>query len=74
MITYDVFWVTLKKRKVSQYKLVKEYDISKGTLHRMKNNGSISTYTVNRLCNILQCDITEIMTFTSENKLEEELE
>ena len=73
MITYDVFWITLKKRNISQYVLITKYDISKGTLHCMKNNKNVSSYTINRLCDILQCDISDIMTYTSEDKVEEKL-
>lgn len=68
MIMYDVFWVTLKKRNISQYKLINTYSVSKGLLDRMKKNESITTYSINRLCDILQCDITDIMIYTAHNE------
>ncbi len=66
MITYNVFWKTLKNRNVTQYKLIHEYNISRGLLYRMRKNENISTHTINMLCDILQCDITDIMEYTQE--------
>lgn len=63
MITYDVFWETLKERKISQYKLISHYKVSKGLLDRMKKNQSITTYSINNLCDILQCDIADIVVY-----------
>lgn len=72
MITYDAFWVTLKKRNISQYKLINNYSVSKGLLDRMKKNESITTHSINRLCDILKCDITDIMVYTAPDEGEED--
>lgn len=61
MIIYDKLWQTMKKKGISQYKLIHEYGVSTGQLDRLRKNENLSTYTLNRLCNILQCDIGEIM-------------
>lgn len=63
MITYDNFWKTLKKRNLSQYKLINTYKISRGLLYRMKKNESITTHTLNELCDILECDISDIIEY-----------
>ena len=63
MITYDVLWETLKKKKITQYALINTYHISAGQLSRMRANANISTGTVNKLCNILDCRVEDIMTF-----------
>jgi putative transcriptional regulator len=63
MITYDVLWETLKKKKITQYALINTYHISAGQLSRMRANANISTGTVNKLCNILNCKVEDIMTF-----------
>ena len=60
MITYDKLWETLKKRNISQYKLVKEYGISSGQLDRLRKNGNVSTYTLDVLCKILNCKLSDI--------------
>lgn len=63
MITFDKLWDTMKQRKISQYRLIKEFKISTGQLDRLRKNGNISTYTLNRLCQILQCDLSDIATY-----------
>ena len=60
MIVYDRLWQTTKARGVSQYKLMKEYGFSSGQLDRLRKNENISTYTLNRLCEILHCSLDEI--------------
>ena len=47
MITFERLWETLKKREISQYKLIKEYKISTGQLDRLRKNGNVNTYTLN---------------------------
>lgn len=60
MIVYDKLWETLKKKNISQYKLIKTYHISTGQLDRLRKNGNVSTYTLNQLCEILECDLSDI--------------
>ena len=62
MIKYDNFWVTMKKRGISQYVLIKDYNISNSLLHRLRMNEVINTNTLDTLCNILDCDVEDILT------------
>ena len=66
MITYDPLWVTLKNRNISTYKLLKDYNISRGMLDNLKHNRSITMATLNELCTILDCDITDIIKYTKD--------
>ena len=61
MISYDKFWKTLNKKKVTQYALVKIHNVSTGLLARLRNNEPISLATVDKLCNILHCKVTDIV-------------
>ena len=36
MIKYDRLWITLRKKGISQYKLIKDYGIDKAQLHRLR--------------------------------------
>lgn len=63
MISYEPFWNTLKLKNISQYRLIKEYGISAGQLSRMRANENISTHTVNMLCEILDCNVQDIMIY-----------
>ena len=60
MIVYNRLWETMKKRGISQYKLIKDYKISSGQLDRLRKNDNVSTFTLNQLCKILNCTLDEI--------------
>ena len=64
MITFEPFWDTLKKKGISQYRLIKDYGISTGTLDALRQNRSITLNTLNDLCNILQCEVSDVVKFT----------
>lgn len=64
MITFEPLWETLKRKNISQYTLIKEYGVSTGTLDALRKNRSVTLNTLNDLCNILQCDISDIIQFT----------
>lgn len=66
MISYEPFWKTLENRNVSQYRLIKEYKVSAGQLSRMRANQNISTHTINMLCDILDCEVSDIMVYRRE--------
>jgi len=53
MIVFDKLWDTMKKRNISQYKLIKEYNFSSGQIDRLRKNNNVNTYTLNQLCKIL---------------------
>lgn len=60
MIVYDRFWEILNKKDISQYSLIKHHHLSASQLNRLKNNGVVETRTLDRLCNILDCEIEDI--------------
>ena len=68
MIKYDRFWETLKKKGISQYNLVTDYNLSKSLLQRLRNNEGISTHSINMLCNILDCQIQDIAEFIKDKQ------
>jgi len=61
MFTYDKLWQTMKERGISQYKLEKEYNISRGTISTLRKNGNVTVYTLDTLCQILHCRIEDIL-------------
>ena len=63
MIKYDPLWDTLKKKGISQYSLIKDYGIDKAQLQRLRSNMIVKTIIINRLCNILDCRVEDIMIF-----------
>ena len=71
MIKYDRLWDLLKQRKISQYRLIKDYGIDKSQLQRLRKNMIVKTLILNRLCNILDCRIEDIMEFIPDNEKRE---
>lgn len=61
MVSYDRLWETMKKKGISQYRLIAHYKISAGQLGRMKKNMHVSTHTLEMFCNILQCPVEDIV-------------
>ncbi|MBQ4156320.1 MAG: helix-turn-helix transcriptional regulator [Clostridia bacterium] len=68
MIIYDKLWETMKKKGVSQYKLIKSYHISTGQLDRLRKNGNVNTFTLNQLCKILDCKLEDIAEYINEKE------
>ncbi len=63
MISYEPFWDTLNQRDMSTYDLIYKHGISSNTVHRMKNGKDITTKTLNELCFILKCSVSEILEY-----------
>lgn len=68
MIVFDRIWKTMKQKNISQYKLIKEYKISSGQLDRLRKNENISTYTLNQLCKILDCNLEDIAEYKEDKE------
>lgn len=67
MITYEPFWNTLKEKGISQYTLINNHDITTSLLNRLRKNMNISTHTIDRLCKILDCEVSDIIKYVEEN-------
>ena len=64
MITYDhPFWETLNKKDLSTYDLIYKEGLSANTIHRMKHGEAITTKTLNELCSILHCSVSDILKY-----------
>jgi len=61
LIVFDPLWETMKKKGVTQYKLINKYGFSPGQLTRLKRNQNVNTHTLDMLCEILECDLQDIM-------------
>lgn len=67
MIKYDPLRRTLKEKGISQYQLIKDYGIDKAQLQRLRQNLVVKTLILNRLCQILNCRIEEIMEYVPDD-------
>ena len=71
MISYKPFFETLRKKGITQYKLETEYGVSKGTVDNLSHNRSITLYTVDELCKILECEPWDIFEINNYESFEE---
>ena len=63
MISYEGLWKKMKERGVSQYALIKQFNVSPGQITRLKRNESVSTHTIEMFCKILNCEVGDIMKY-----------
>lgn len=68
MVSYNRLWETMEKRKISQYRLIKEFGLSSGQMSRLKKNTYVSTHTLETLCRILDCRIEDVMEVSFEDE------
>ncbi len=68
MISYDNLWNVMKEKGVSQYTLIKKYNISPAQITRLKRNESVSTHTIDVFCKILGCQVGDIMEYIEDEQ------
>lgn len=68
MISYKPLWETMKERGITTYALINRYGINPRTIHNLKHDKSISLYTMEKLCRILQCQAESIVLFEEETE------
>ena len=66
MITFNPLWRTLDIKGISTYRLEHQYGMSKSMIHKLKHNQSITLQTLNQLCAMLDCNITDIIEYTKD--------
>ena len=66
MISYDRLWQTIKEKGVTQYTLIKKYNISPAQITRLKRNESVCTHTIDVFCKILKCNVEDVMQYLDE--------
>ena len=68
MISYAPFWTTLIRKELTQYRLIHDYHISNSLLQRLRTNQHISTRTLQKLVDILDCSLEEIVEITPDGQ------
>lgn len=61
MISYKPFYNTLLDKGITEYALINKEGISAHTLYRMKKGLPITTKTLDTLCFVLDCDVSDIL-------------
>lgn len=66
MISYAPLWKTMERRGSTTYTLQVIGGISSSTIRRLKAGESVSTNTLDALCKVLDCDLTDIVEYLPE--------
>ncbi len=67
MISYAPLFKTMKDKKITSYRLEK-LGFSRATYYSIQKGNSISTNTVNQLCKLLKCNVSDIMEFIDDDE------
>ncbi len=65
MISYAPLFKTMKDRKITSYRLEK-MGFSRATYYSIQKGNSVSTNTINQLCKLLKCDVSDVMQYIDE--------
>lgn len=71
MISYAPFFRTMAAKGITTYRLMK-MGFPRSTYYAMKRGDNISSHTVNQLCRLLQCNVSDIMEYVDEEKTNSE--
>lgn len=63
MISYDPLWETMARLGATTYTLQVKGQISSSTIRRLKAGQSVSTNTIDALCKLLDCGLTDILAY-----------
>ena len=67
MISYKPFFETLLSKNLTEYNLIYKQGLSANTIHRIKKGLPITTKTLDALCFILDCEVSDIVVHDKSN-------
>ena len=68
MISYEPFYRTLYKKNITEYQLIFKHGVSANTLHRIKHGQTITLKTLDTLCFILVCPVSDVIEYRREGE------
>lgn len=67
MISYAPLFKTMKEKQITSYRLEK-LGFSRATYYSIQKGNSVSTNTINQLCRLLKCNVSDIIEFIDEDE------
>lgn len=67
LISYAPLFKTMKEKKITSYRLEK-LGFSRATYYSIQKGNSVSTNTINQLCKLLKCSVSDIMEYIDEEE------
>lgn len=66
MISYDPLWRTMKEKGATTYTLRYQDRISGSTVQRLQKGESVSTNTLDMLCEVLNCKLCDVVEYIAD--------
>jgi len=66
VFSYEPLWKTMEEKGITTYTLINTYGINPRTVNNLKHNKSITMYTLERLCQILNCQAESVIRFEAD--------
>lgn len=66
MIVYTPLWETMKAKGFTTYTLREKHGVSSSTIQRLRKNMSVSTNTLDDLCRLLDCKLSDIVIYVKD--------
>ena len=61
LISYEPLFETMRKKGITEYNLIYKQGLSANTIHRIKKGLPFTTETLDTLCDILDCEVSDIL-------------
>ena len=68
MIRFDKLWITMKEKGVTTYQLREQCGIDSKTIRRLKANDNMETKTLSKLCQALDCSLSDIAEYIKDKE------
>lgn len=62
MISYEPLFKTMEQKNITSYALFKK-GFAKSTYYSIQQGNSISTNTLNQLCKLLKCSVSDVIVY-----------
>ena len=66
MVSYEPLWNTMQQKGITTYTLISKHGFNPKTINNLKHNRGITVFTVEKLCDVLNCTPNDIFTFVKE--------
>ena len=67
MVSYEPLFRTMKEKGITSYRLFK-MGFPQSNYYAVKHGENVSTNTINELCILLECEISDVMEFLPEQR------
>lgn len=73
VISYAPLFKTMKEKHITSYRLEK-MGFSRATYYSIQKGNSVSTNTINQLCKLLRCNVTDVIEYIDEEEPQSSLQ